>query len=100
MGTRLVISRWLPRQPPLLGFSRGRSSSCNGNNIQGKIFGSQSSVALSKHHRGARRTACAPNFFVCRLAWVSGGCTRWSLPAMQLALCLSSPCGGSRKRRD
>jgi hypothetical protein len=42
----------------------------------------------------------AANFFVYRLAWVSGGCARRSLPAMLLVLCLSSPYFGSRKRRD
>jgi len=60
-----------------------------------KIVGGQSPVVLSNHHRGARKTAWAPNFFVYRLAWVSGG-WRWrSLPAMLLVLCLSSPCCGS-----
>jgi len=53
------------------------------------VVGGQSSVVLSKHHRGARKTAWAPNSFVYRLAWVSGSCTRRSLPAMLLVLLLS-----------
>ena len=65
-----------------------------------KVVGGQSSVVLRNHHREARKTARAPNFFVNKLAWVSGDCTRRPLPAMLLVFCLRSPCCGSRNRRD
>jgi hypothetical protein len=65
-----------------------------------EVVGGQSSVVLSKHPRDGSKTVLALVFFVYRLAWVSGSCTRRSLPAMLFVLGFNGQCCSSRKHRD